>query len=283
MKQKEILAYKAFNRKEGEYYICEGTDHIKKYRMGHSHYHRGKLSVCKSGLHCSEKLGDVYDYKPYSSHVCLVRVRGETQKLQDKICCGNMHLIRELTETQIVRQILSDFAEDFDVYDKTSSLTKIPGILKHRKLKNKRRLMAMVDYKLREYLKYLTMNKPVTLYSHSYFWFCGSIFGVICELTQDNPHDFNYVVDLIKRMPGEHNAFKTRLLAWIRTFVDKNSIDALYVKLSCNNLPNEVADILIKKIKGMCRSSYKYLDALSKDYSSANKELESLRGLLNEI
>ena len=194
-----------------------------------------------------------------------------------------MHLIRELTETQIVHQLLSDFTKDFDVYEKISSLTKIPGILKHRKLKNERRLSATVEHKLRVYLKYLTMNKPFTLSSHNYFWFCGSIFVVICELTQDDPHDFNYVVDLIKRMPGEYNAFKTRLLAWIRTFVDKNSINVLYTKLEHDSIPSEVADILIEKIKSMCCSCYKLLNVLSKDYSSANKELESLTGLLNEI
>ena len=91
-----MKAYKAFDKD----LKCRGV----QYEVGHTFYEdSNEIVICKSGIHCCERMIDVFNYYPKSNEtrVCEVEVFGDIDKEGNKIACREISIIRELTSDEI--------------------------------------------------------------------------------------------------------------------------------------------------------------------------------------
>ena len=77
-----------------------------QWRVGEWRECKGKLSLCKTGLHASEKPRDSLSYA-FGTRWFECETRGEILKDTDKFCASEMRLVRE-----IPREVIIQFAID---------------------------------------------------------------------------------------------------------------------------------------------------------------------------
>jgi hypothetical protein len=88
-----VLAYKATNK--------DGTCMGKKYKVGRTYTLKGKLQLCKNGLHACRIMGDVFVYYDVSSPVLLVEILGDVLEDGNKLCTNKLKVIRKLSKDEI--------------------------------------------------------------------------------------------------------------------------------------------------------------------------------------
>jgi len=64
-----------------------------KWKIGKWQHHKGKLEMCRSGLHCSENIIDAMEYTN-AEEIALVGVKGKYLKQDDKQCWESMKIVK---------------------------------------------------------------------------------------------------------------------------------------------------------------------------------------------
>ena len=102
-----ITGYKAFYQDKNGLY-CQPCTNGKKYRYkeGEICEIKGKLKICKNGIHFCENLKDVFDYYPLVQWVKVYKVEilGDVIKKDNKSCTNKLKILEEVTFEEIVNR-----------------------------------------------------------------------------------------------------------------------------------------------------------------------------------
>ena len=229
-----IFAYKGFDYEENGYLVCKGSRYKKKYRVGHNHFHRGELVVCKSGMHCCQVLANVFRYKITPAVVCKVVAKdslGEHPSIiAEKFCCKALYIEKKMTATEIARQLLSDIAnKDLTTRDRMRSVDAIvsqfryKGILKYSK--SSRNIKFIVLDELIRMLESMICNKEHrTDFDLQYL--TSKIFDTIVDLKYGDL-SMRYVIKLANKLEDSDNIM-TSIRNYIVVRIAGMDIDAIY-------------------------------------------------------
>ena len=283
------IAYKAFDYEENGYLVCEGIGYKKKYRIGKEHRHNGELKICTSGLHCCQELIDVYNYKPPGSPVCEIIQYGRClcHTYPSKICCSRIKIIRKLSDTEIVRIILSKIidATEYMSY-RVKSIYWLPLIL-DRPSKSKKRLQRIAITTLKKYLQdsiFFDTRGNVKNYDQLYSRIFKAI-TAIDGLNINSDYDFDCVTSLIHKLDergisedlsAHYLTFHSRLHIWIDRYIARKHSSKLH-QIYCNNsLPKNVYKRIEEELINRYKQDKQILSDMAVTFPNLSKILNRL-------